>query len=228
MYDVADKPTVVEFTERMEAKESISISPHGMPEVYTAVPDDYAGPGLAVQWVEVEGPIVDAWPPAATSRLLGEVDLAQGTLADAEAILRRFAPRAFRQPVDDVELAPFVALVKSQLDDGNTFEAALRVGLKAVLCSPHFLYMSAVPGKLDDFDLATRLSYFLWSTTPDDMLADLASRGELGKPDVLRQQVDRMLDDPKAHALHREFHRPVAQSAEPQGHHPRQEALSRL
>ena len=48
---------MVEFTERMEATESISISPHGMPEVYTAVPDDYAGPGLAVQWVEVEGPI---------------------------------------------------------------------------------------------------------------------------------------------------------------------------
>ena len=65
--------------------------------------------------------------------------------------------------------------------------------------------MSAVPGKLDDFDLATRLSYFLWSSTPDDTLAELASRGELGKPDVLRQQVERMLDDPKAHALTENF-----------------------
>ncbi len=204
-FDVGDKPTVIEFTERMAVKECIRMHPHGLPNVYAKMPDDYSGPGLAVQWVEVEGPLLDVWPPPAVSRLFGDIDPSKGTLADAETILRRFAPRAFRRTVADAELAPFIGLVKSRLDKGYTFEGALRVGLKAVLCSPHFLYMSAVPGKLDDFDLATRLSYFLWSSTPDDMLAELASRGELGKPDVLHEQVDRLLDDPKAHALTENF-----------------------
>src|SRR6185437_221559 len=109
-------------------------------------------------------------------------DLGKGTIADAGEILRRFAPRAFRRKVADDELPPFLDLIKAQLAKGDTFPAALRTGLKAILCSPDFLFMSATPGRLDDFDLATRLSYFLWSTTPDDVLADLASRGELGKP----------------------------------------------
>ena len=204
-HDVTDKPAVLEFTERMGARETLRIFPHGLPNVYAKVADDYAGPGLAVQWVEIEGPLVDVWPPAATNQLLGDVDPAKGTMADAATILRRFAPRAFRRPVADVDLAPFLGVVKSRLDKGYTFEAALRVGLKAVLCSPDFLYLSANPGRLNDFDLAARLSYFLWSTTPDDALFALALKGELGKPDVLRAQVERMLNDPKAEGLTTNF-----------------------
>jgi hypothetical protein len=204
-FDVGDKPTVVEFSHQMKAKESIRLSPFGVPNLFARVPDNYTGRGLAVQWIEMEGPIVQTWPPAAASRLLGGVDLARGTPTDAETILRRFAPRAFRRPVADAELAPFVALVKSRLDKGYTFEAALRLGLKAILCSPDFLYLSASPGKLNDFDLASRLAYFLWSTTPDDQLAQVAGRGELGKPEVLKQQVERMLQDAKAHAFTEDF-----------------------
>jgi mono/diheme cytochrome c family protein len=200
-FDVPDQLGVIEFTERMRASESIRISPYGMPALYGKLAENHQGPGLAVQWVEVEGPLVDAWPPAATTRLLGNVDPARGTLADAETILRRFAPRAFRRTVADSELAPYVALVKSRLDRGYKFEPALRVGLKGILCSPDFLYLATTPGKLNDFDLAARLSYFLWSTTPDDALAAVAARGDLGKPEVLRAQVERMLADPKAHAF---------------------------
>jgi hypothetical protein len=205
MFDVADKPTIVEFTERLTAKESVRIFPHGMPNMYMKVPENYAGPGLAMQWVEVEGPLVDVWPPAATTRLLAGVDLSKGTLTDAQTILQKFAPRAFRRPLKDGELAPFVNIVKTRLAKGRTFEDALRVGLKGVLCSPHFLYLPAAPGKLNDFDLATRLSYFLWSTTPDDSLADLAAKGSLAQPEVLRQQVERMLHDPKVHAFTENF-----------------------
>jgi mono/diheme cytochrome c family protein len=205
MHDVADAPTVVEFTERMDAKESISIFPYGMPNVYKEVADDYDGPGLAVQWVEVEGPIVETWPPAPTARLLGNVDIAEGTAADAKEILRRFVPRAFRRPVAAEELEPFIGLVNSRLERGYSFEAALRVGLTGVLCSPHFIYLSATPGQLNDFDLANRLSYFLWSSTPDDLLMELSAKGELGKPDVLRSQVERMLNDSKARALTENF-----------------------
>src|SRR5262249_269989 len=130
-------------------------------------------------------------------------------------------PRAFRRTVADAELAPFVALVKSRLDKGQPLEAALRVGLKALLCGPDFLYLSATPphptlspsggagrvrgGRLNDFGLATRLSYFRWSTTPDDALLALAAKGELGRPDMLRAQVERMLNDPKARGFTENF-----------------------
>src|SRR6185436_15974431 len=114
-------------------------------------------------------------------------DLSKGTAADAETILRRFAARAFRRSVDDAELAPITALVNSRLTEGSDFATALRLGLKAILCSPDFLYLSATPGKLNDFDLATRLAYFQWSSTPDDTLLELAAKGELGQPTILRK-----------------------------------------
>lgn len=205
MVDVAGAASAVEFSERLAGGESIRLMPYGMPNAYKTLPDDYAGPGLAMQWIEVEGPLVDVWPPAATTQLLGEVDLTRGTLADAEAILRRFAPRAFRRPVSAADLAPFLNLVKTRLDKGYAFAAALRVGLTGVLCSPDFLYLSGTPGKLNDFDLASRLAYFLWSAAPDAPLAELAAKGELGQSPILRQQVERMLADPRAHAFTENF-----------------------
>ncbi len=205
LLDIPEERTVVEFTVPLALSETIRLVPHGMPNVYDEVADDYAGPGLAAQWIEVQGPITDAWPPKPTARLLGDVDLDTATLADAQDILRRFATRAFRRPVDDSELTVYVDLLKSRLANGYSIEAALRVGLKAVLCSPSFIYLYATPGELDDFQLATRLSYFLWSTMPDDALLESASRGELNRPDVLRQQVERMLSDPRSHAFTENF-----------------------
>jgi hypothetical protein len=205
MFDVAGTPTVVEFTAPLAARESISFLPQGMPNLYVPVTEGYSGPGLAMQWVEVDGPIIDAWPPAAAQRLMGKVDPATGTAADGDDILRRFARRAFRRPVDGAELAPYSALVRSRLEQGYTFAAALRVGLKAILCSPDFLFLSAAPGVLDDHDLAARLSYFLWSTTPDDELMELADRGALRDATVLRTQVERMLADARAHAFTEHF-----------------------
>ncbi len=193
-----DRPTVVEFTSRFEARERLRIDPIELNRFGQARPD-YKGPGLAVQWVEMEGPLIEAWPPRGLTRLLNGVDLAKGTVEDARTILRAFLPRAFRRPVAADEIEPFVKLVSAGLKKGYTFEAALRVGLKAVVCSPDFLYLSAPPGRLNDFDLASRLAYFLWNTNPDDTLLALAAKGKLGDRDVLRQQVERMLADPRAH-----------------------------
>jgi len=204
-YDVSDEPAVVEFTARLDPKESIRISPYGMPNLYVKPEADFSGPGLAVKWVEQEGPLIEAWPPAPAVRLLGDVDLPAGKMADAEAIIRLFAPRAFRRPVSDAELQPYVALVQSRLNKGSSFAAALRVGLAGILCSPDFLHLSATPGKLNGFDLATRLAYFLWSTTPDDGLLEIAAKGELDQPDVLRGQVERMLHDPRSRAFTENF-----------------------
>lgn len=197
-FDVHDKRTTIEVTVPMTAMDSIRVFPFEAVKQYGKIPPESAGPGLVVHGVEVDGPIHDVWPPTATTWLFGNRDLTQAQLADAQAILRKFAARTFRRPVSEEELRPFFALLQSRFDKGYHFEAALRVAFKALLCSPDFLYLSAAPGKLNDFDLASRLSYFLWSSMPDPTLAELAARGELGKPDILHQQVERMFKDPKA------------------------------
>jgi hypothetical protein len=118
--------------------------------------------------------------------------------ADGERLLRDFLSRAMRRPVDEATLASYTAVFQGQLDKGDEFHAALRNTYKAILSSPRFFYFDERPGALDDHAVASRLSYFLWSTLPDDELTAVAARGELRKPAVLRAQVDRMLDDDRA------------------------------
>lgn len=221
-----DEPTVVEFVEPMESQLTIRIIADRLgaipPEVERVGAENYQGPGLVVQWVDIEGPLIDSWPPPSHRQIFGDLKLAPvpganssgdrrlevsspEPLADAEAILRRFARRAFRRPVGDDELRPLLARVRAELDAGRGFERALRVALRAVLVSPHFLFLHERPGQLDDFALATRLSYFLWSSQPDDELLELAEQGRLGDPETLREQVERLLSDPKAAAFTRNF-----------------------
>src|SRR5439155_19131244 len=114
-------------------------------------------------------------------------------LVDAERILTVFTRCAFRRTVTADDVAPFVGIVQSKLSGGYTFELAMRAALKGVLISPDFLFLRERPGRLDDFALACRLSYFLWSTMPDEELLELAQQGKLSQPDVLRQQVERLL-----------------------------------
>jgi len=192
VYPVSQKPAVFEFVETMEKNEAIGVAASGVTRQYN-LPKGYEGPGLMIYWVEIQGPLADPWPPVGYTKLLGTIDPAKGTRADAEVILRRFTTRAFRRPVKEAEIAPILALMNDRFAKGAKFADALRVGLKAVLCSPDFLYLKSNPGKLNDFELASRLSYFLWTTMPDQTLLDLAGKGELAKPDVLRAQVERML-----------------------------------
>ena len=133
------------------------------------------------------------------------MDPKTGTLVDAEKLLRSFLPRAFRRPVAEGEVKPFVAVVAEALEMKQPFEVALRAGYKAVLTSPKFLYLREPAGPLDDHALGTRLAYFLWSAPPDEVLSALAAKGELRKPEVLRTQVERMLKDPRARAFTANF-----------------------
>lgn len=168
--------------------------------------NEYTGPGVAVEWIEVEGPLeAREWPPATRKQLLGDADLERGTFADAERVMKQFAPRAFRRPVSDADLAPYLALVRERLGRGVKFGDALRVGLKAILVSPRFLMLDEQPGKLDGHALASRLSYFLWSTMPDADLLAAAAKGDLARPAVLRAQAERLLKHPKAHAFMEDF-----------------------
>lgn len=222
----ADKPTVIEFTAQLEPENRIRIIADDLPATPPMVEkvgaEKYDGPGLVVQWVDAEGPLMDSWPPASHVALFGDLEqnkmpkeddpdwrevVSENPLPDAERILRQFARRAFRRPVTDEDIQPLLARVRQRLEAGHTFEQAVRVGLNAVLVSPHFLFFREKDenGRLDDHALASRLSYFLWSSMPDEELFRLAADQKLHQPEVLRQQVERLLKDPKAAAFTREF-----------------------
>ncbi len=116
-------------------------------------------------------------------------------IADAQRLLHAFAGRAFRRPVATSEVEPYVELVRERLEAKFTFHEAMCVGYKGILCAPEFLFLQERPGRLDDYALASRLSYFLWSSAPDRPLLALAREGKLHEPQILRQQTDRMIDD---------------------------------
>lgn len=117
---------------------------------------------------------------------------------DAERLLRGFMQRAYRRPVEEPHVQRFLALFNDQFGKGAGFTRSMLSTYTAVLASPGFLFTDEKPGPLDDFALASRLSYFLWNSEPDEALRALAVRGELRQPEVLRAQTERLLNDPKA------------------------------
>ncbi len=206
--------------------------------------EEYTGPGLIVEWIEIDGPI-DPFPPPRYERLFAGVPLqAKSVVAalaagrpapripenraefswladplvpasanpkeDSERLIRDFLPKAFRRPVSEELQRNFVLRVHDRLDRGDSFYDAMTYGYKSILSSPHFLLFQE-PGsspadergnlqspRLDDYAVANRLSYFLWSTSPDEELLRLAEQNRLSKPEVLRAQVERMLASPRA------------------------------
>jgi hypothetical protein len=129
--------------------------------------------------------------------------------ACATEILTRLARRAYRQPVTKTEMDPILAFYDAARR-GGSFDAGIQRGLERILASPRFVFRMerdperSVPGvayRISDVELASRLSFFLWSSIPDDELRDLASRRKLSEPATLEAQVRRMLDDPRSEAL---------------------------
>src|SRR5262249_10174020 len=121
---------------------------------------------------------------------------------DADRLMKSFLSRAFRRPVSDPLHAYYVKIVRDALDKKLPFHEAMLLGYKAALCSPHFLFLTEPvadrSAALDDHAVAARLSYFLWSSLPDEELRQIADKGELKNPVALHAQVERLLKDPKA------------------------------
>lgn len=113
--------------------------------------------------------------------------------ADLKRLIHQFAERAFRSPVSVEMSQPYVELAMKSFEQDRSLVEALRVAYRAILCSPRFLYFHELPGKLDDYAIANRLSYMLWNSMPDQELLTIAERQELLKKEVLYQQVERML-----------------------------------
>ncbi|RYD29805.1 MAG: DUF1592 domain-containing protein, partial [Verrucomicrobiaceae bacterium] len=166
------------------------------------VPMYFESPRILVSNIEVSGPHFETWPPASRQILLGGSDYSADR---AEEVIAKFAARAWRRPVEKAEVASFVGLARNIEQQGGTPESAIEEAFKAILCSPSFLYREERAEDLTDHEIAARLSYFLWSSTPDEALLGRAAAGELRKPGVLRQEALRMLADPRAQAFVDEF-----------------------
>lgn len=169
-------------------------------------------PTLIVDSVEWDGPIVDAWPTVAHQRIFFGGEQATKDAAYAREIVTRFARHAWRRPVQEAEVTHLLKPFEQAQKLGESFELAVKNSLLAVMCSKSFVYLEEgrvdTPSlKLNDWELASRLSYFLWSSMPDERLLDLARADKLHLPETLRTEVQRMLKDPKAHEFAQSFPR---------------------
>ncbi|MEM9016307.1 MAG: DUF1592 domain-containing protein, partial [Verrucomicrobiota bacterium] len=184
--------------------------------------ETYDGPGLAIVSVELEGPLVGDFPARGHELIFDGLDrreveprnpsekkkswyrpsfevISEDPTAEVIPVLKRFAGEAFRRPVTDEDVAPFLILFQGELTRGESIEESLRTALAAILCSPDFLYLKEPIGALDDFAIASRLSYFFTRTSPDAALLDAAAQGRLkGSKESIRREARRLLSDERA------------------------------
>lgn len=166
-----------------------------------------AGPELHVYSIEIEGPFYDEWPLPGFEKYFPDPP-EKPDVTYLQESMRRLAEKAFRSPVDEEALAPYLDLTTRYFGENNDFWSAARYGIRAILTSPQFFYLveeNDDTSTLTAWELASRLSYFLWSSMPDDELFALAADGALENPEILRQQADRMLKDERANAFVENF-----------------------
>lgn len=185
--NAAEFPEIKPFADMKAGNEKS----HGLLKVYR-------GPKLRIWEIQVEGPHFDQWPTRGHQLMYGDLTPEQFNRDNVIEHLRQFATTAYRRPLEDRELVPIDSMVLGKIDQGMAPIEALQLGYQTVLCAPAFLYLSEGEGKLTPHTLASRLSYFLWSSPPDDELLAHAANGRLVHADVLAAQVDRLLADEKS------------------------------
>ncbi|MDX1969502.1 MAG: DUF1592 domain-containing protein [Planctomycetaceae bacterium] len=218
--DVATYETTIRLRERETFEYSLLGLPvplarnvDGGPPTYRYPPFPAEGqPGVAFQWLEVEGPISsDEWPPASHRVLFDEQSgigflRADSTTADRPApdkleadriaaarLLRRFVNLAAREPVPEEAIQKFEKLIQARLEAQEPFVEAVLAGYKAFLCSSHFLYLREPEGADDHYAVASRLSHFLINSRPDAELLELARTQRLSDAEVLRGETERLI-----------------------------------
>ncbi|MDB4419341.1 DUF1592 domain-containing protein [Rubripirellula sp.] len=168
---------------------------------------------LHIDSIQVTAPYYAQWPPKSHTDIFFSSDVRGDETAYGREVLNRFLPRVWRRPVEKREVDQFVHLFERYRADMPTFEEAMLEVLATALATPEFLYVvqyagendQTSPNRISNSELATRLSLFLWSSIPDDELLRVAKEGSLTDPAITRQQVQRMLADPKAKRFHQNF-----------------------
>lgn len=219
----AMKPQVVELEAVIDGNYMIQIEPYGIndPQRYKRESiDGYAGPGLAIVRVTLDGPLVDEFPSRGHRLVFDGFErteipprnprdrtrrgyrpsfevTAVNEMAAVRASLLRLAKELYRRPVGTADVRPFETLYQTDRESGASIEEALRTAIAAIMTSPRFLYFDEQPGRLDDHAIATRLSYFLHRTSPDDRLSRIADDGKLaGNNAELAREVKRLIGEP--------------------------------
>ncbi|MGE9267688.1 MAG: DUF1592 domain-containing protein [Verrucomicrobiales bacterium] len=213
-------PSTIEIETRIEKGYMVVIEPWGISdrnnEIQNNTVKDYKGPGVAILDVKVEGPLLDEWPSAGHHLLFDGVERVEiepknpkekekpwyqprfaieSPPAEVLPVLKRIAEAAFRRPVVEADLQPYVDLFQGEMAGGKSYEEALKTSTVAIFCAPDFLFLREKAGKLDDFAVASRLSYFLHRTRPDEELMRLAREGKLlGKT---REEAQRLMAEPE-------------------------------
>jgi cytochrome c553 len=164
-------------------------------------------PQIHIYEVEIEGPFYDEWPTPTQRAVLGDdwhsvQRTGELSAEQARQHLAQFASRAYRRPIKTEELDRLMQVVTARREAGRSPLDAYGDGLKAVLCSPSFLYLDEPrAGKLPNAALASRLSYFLWSSSPDPALLAAADSGKLGTAEGIKEQTERLLTDSRSEAF---------------------------
>ncbi len=187
--------------EEVDASQPLASMKGGFKSDKTKIVDEQGRPvmpTLLIDWVEIEGPLMTETVRANRKVLMPGKDDPEEVLA----CLKRFAQRAWRRPVSDAEIDPYIQFIAAEKEAGESFQSAYKSALSGMLVARSFFNLEeGSPGenrqKVNDFELASRLSYFLWSSMPDEELFAAARNGELHKPGPLAQAFDRMIADPK-------------------------------
>ena len=249
------EPTVHEVVVWLNAGERLQLNPANLWANYNRA-YNYEGHCVCVDYVDIEGPIYEEWPPKSHQRLFGDLPLtklpyerdglypqqppkvvrhpgsrpnhtdgdefkkwqpiwtaaASRPLEDAHKLLTDFLPRLFRRPVTEDEVTVYADMARKHILNGAFFEDAMRAAYRVALCSPDFLFLQENPGQVHPSDpmalpahaTATRLSYFLWNSTPNDELLQAAEKRQIyGKH--LKAHLDRMLEDPRSDRFVNDF-----------------------
>ncbi|MCB1207978.1 MAG: DUF1592 domain-containing protein [Verrucomicrobiales bacterium] len=162
-------------------------------------------PGIAHRGIQIERFYPNADRATLRRNLFGDVDPKAAKPGALDRLVTRFAQRAFRRPVTEEQTAAYREIGHKSLADGDSLAESLRACYRAILCSPRFLTFVEAPGPLDDYAIASRLSYALWVSMPDQQLIQSAKEGKLKQPVVMAQQIERMLADPKAERFIKSF-----------------------
>jgi cytochrome c551/c552 len=155
-------------------------------------------PGIAHRGIDIERIYPIANDEGVRKKLFGGTGLEALKAENIDKLVHRFATKAFRRPVTEAQSAPYCEIAAKSLQEGDSVLEALRAAYRAILCSPRFLTFIESPGPLDDYAIATRLSYALWCSMPDQELLELANQKKLHEPETLAAQVERLLSHSKA------------------------------
>lgn len=200
----------------------------GVPVPKNAQASSCKGPGLAVQWVDIEEPALpllgsrwltadfpesmltpmqryNATVPKPAGKAPPKGPTRDEFLTAMQKTIKRISPRLYRRDLTDAEFKSIMDSVTKQADAGATMNSILFDHVSALMTAPDFFCIVEPPGKLNDFALASRLAYFLWNSTPDETLLDVARCGKLKDPKILREQTERLLADPKSNRFVNDF-----------------------